>query len=380
MARNIDKRLTQLHNRRAGTDRVLKVDAFAQDEILKKAKLLESWQKRAQKPYTKYTLGAMQEVGPDYTRISLETARRVGQQLLNGLAKQGLPVAFRLQGSVPLNVHIRGVSDVDLLTVDGNFLTYARAGRWATAGGVYTSPTTRTSVGVLSSLRTECEKILKSEYPKATVDTSGSKAVAISGGSLARPVDVVPSHWHDDANYQTTSEECDRGITILDKKVPKTIDNWPFLHIKRIEDRDALALGSVRKAIRLCKNVKSDAIEDGKSIPLPSFDIAAALYHADLAKLQTGAYYELAVLAETQRFLDALTINEQAATQLTTPDGSRKIFDNRDKLSGLRTLSVEMDDLIKEVALEQNPLLSAATLTLETARNTVSRLSIPAAA
>jgi hypothetical protein len=357
---------------------VLKVSAFAQDEIMNKAKLVESWQKRAQKPYTRYALGAMQEVGPDYTRISLETARRVGQQLLNGLAKEGLPVAFRLQGSVPLNVHIRGVSDVDLLTVDGNFLTYAPAGRWGIAG-VYTS-TTRTSVGVLSSLRTECEKILKSEYPKATVDTSGSKAVAISGGSLARPVDVVPSHWHDDANYQTTGEECDRGITILDKKVPKTINNWPFLHIKRIEDRDALALGSLRKAIRLSKNVKSDAIEDGKSIPLPSFDIAAALYHADLARLQTGAYYELAVLAETQRFLDALTMNEQAAIQLTTPDGSRKLFDNRDKLSGLRTLSVEMDDLIKEVALEQNPLLSAATLTLETARNTVCGLSIPAAA
>jgi hypothetical protein len=380
MARNIDKMLNQLRSRRTGLDRLSKVATRAQDELFAKARLAESWQKRAQKPYTKYALGAMEEVGPDYTRISIETASRVGKQLRDKLNAQGMPVDFRLQGSVPLNVHIRGVSDVDLLTIDDGFFTYEGSGRWATAGNIYLSPTARTSVGVLSTLRSECENILKSQYPAATVDTFGGKAVAISGGSLARPVDVVPSHWYDCANYQATAQECERGITILDKKVPTTINNWPFLHIKRIGERDTLAMGSLKKAIRLCKNVKSDAIEGGKSIPLPSFDIAAIMHQADLSKLRTGYYFELAILAETQRFLDELTMNESAAMRLTTPDGSRQIFDSHDKLSGLRRLSMEMDDLLKEVAAEQNPYVTAESLTLSNARNIVTTISIPEAA
>jgi hypothetical protein len=379
MARDIDKRLTQLRNRRTGTDRLYKVGTADQDTISKKSLLAESWQKRAEKPYTKYALGSMQEVGPDYTRISIETAERVGKQLHENLTAQGMPVDFRLQGSVPLNVHIRGVSDVDLLTIDDSFFVYDTTGRWAVSGAVYRLPATRTSIGVLTSLRSECEKILKVKYPAATVDTSGAKAIAISGGSLARPVDVVPSHWFDCVSYQTTAQECDRGVTILNKKVPTTINNWPFLHIKGINAQDVASLGTLKKAIRLCKNVKSDAIEDGKEILLPSFDIAAAMYHADLTKLQLGSFYELAILAETQRHLDYLTMNEEAAMRLTTPDGSRKIFDNRDKLTGLRRLSMEMDDLLKEVAAEQSQI-SAESLTLSAARNVVATIAIPAAA
>ena len=55
------------------------------------------------------------------------------------------------------------------------------------------------SLDVLWNLRTKVEKVLKEKFPATTVDVSGGKAVGISGGSLARPVDVVPSHWFDGA-------------------------------------------------------------------------------------------------------------------------------------------------------------------------------------
>ncbi len=155
----------------------------------------------------------MQEVTSEYTRISIETAERVGHQLAMGLTAAGLSVEFRLQGSVPLNVHIRGVSDVDLLSLDTGFLTYATIGI-RSQQGYYTSPTTQTSLGVLRSLRTEVEKILKEKFPAATVDVSGGKAVNIAGGSLARPVDVVPSHWFDSATYQASREAHDRASSV----------------------------------------------------------------------------------------------------------------------------------------------------------------------
>jgi hypothetical protein len=376
MARDIQKRLTQLRSRRAGTDRLQRLSLDSQIDLLAKSvQFDESWQKRAQKPYTRYALGAMQEVGPTYTRICLETADRVGKQLDAGLKAAGFDVEFRLQGSVPLNTHIRGVSDVDILNLDTSFLTYSTLGQ-RSRSGQYASTGSRTSVGVLINLRDRAEKVLKSAYPAATVDTSGGKAISISGGSLARPVDVVPSHWFDTADYQASGQEHDRAVTILNKKVPETIDNWPFLHIKRVHDRDATARGGLKKAIRLCKNVKSDKEAEGRSIALPSFDIAAIMYHADIGALQSGYVYELAILAETQRHLDWLYHNKAVAQTLMVPDGSRTIFDTEEKLSGLLTLSVELDDLATEVAKEQKHTLGSEPNLLES-RAILSKSFIP---
>ena len=373
MARDINSRLRQLETRRKGTDRISRMSMDGQSEVLAKSLMTESWQKReTSKPYTRYAIGAMQEVGPDYTAISLNTADRVGRQLQQGLTSAGHSVDFRLQGSVPLNVHIRGVSDVDLLSLDTSFHTYATQGGWSKAG-LYT-PTTRTSFGVLYSMRTEAEKILTAKYPAADVDCSGGKAINVSGGSLARPVDVVASHWHDGIGYQSSGDESDRGVTILDKKSWTTIDNLPFLHIKRIDNLDSVVRGGLRKAIRLCKNVRSDAEHD---IALPSFDIAGLMYHADRQSLLAGMVYELSILAETQRFLDYLHHNKSYAKTLLVPDGSRFILDSEAKLTALTSLSVEMDDLLLNVAKEQRAVLARPRATFSDDREVVSSLFIP---
>ncbi|MGW8192534.1 hypothetical protein [Sphingomonas hankookensis] len=347
MARNINDRLTKLNSRRKGTDRLDRVATESYAEVLAKSLVTESWEKRATtQPHTRYALGAMQAVGDRYTQISIDTAERVGKQLIANLP---MSVSFRLQGSVPLDVHIRGVSDVDLLTLDNRFLTYNRFGSRA---NTYSS-TTLTSLGALLELRREAERILKAAYPAAKVDCSGGKCIALSGGSLARPVDVVPSHWDDNAAYQSSLQEHDRGVTILNKAVPETLGNLPFLHIKRVHDRDTLALGGLKKAIRLTKSVKNDAENESSAAKLPSFDIAALLYHADQTALRSGYTYELAILRETQRFLDWCYHNKEAAKQLKTPDESRCILNTEDKFTALTTISVEMDALAKEVAREQ---------------------------
>lgn len=380
MARNVTGRLSRLNQRRRGTDRLNRVAMDSMSDLIAKAQINESWEKRVStsQPYTRYALGAMQEVGPDYTRISLETGRRIGEQLDTGLTALGFSVDFRLQGSVALNVHIRGVSDVDILLLDTGFLTFAPLGRLGQAGSYY-SPSTKNSLGVLTILRQEAEKILKAKYPAAMVDCSGGKAINISGGSLARPVDVVPSHWFDNVDYQASRQEHDRSVTILNKSVPTTLDNLPFLHIKRVHDRDTSVFGSLKKAIRLCKHVKNDAEDEGTEIDLPSFDIAAAMYYADLGALRMGSMYELRILAETQRHLDWLTNHEGEAKKLLVPDGSRPIFNTSSKLVGLRKLSVEMDDLMQEVAKEQRPSLALGSPAWSESRDALSNILISAA-
>lgn len=361
MSRNIDQRLSSLQARRTGTDtRSFERLGFeAKLEVLAKSLAFEPWQRRAaSQPHTRYALGAMQAVSTEYTRISVETANRVGKQLENRLS---MPVEFRLQGSVPLDVHIRGVSDVDLLVLDTNFLTYALYGPGSLAGQYRGPPAQRGSLDVLKSLRSEAEKALKIAYPAADVDCSGGKCIALSGGSLARPVDVVPSHWWDTFEYQAKRQEKDRGVTILNKKIPETTDNLPFLHIDRIDTRDQIVIGGLKKAIRLAKNVKNDAENEAGAAQLPSFDIAGLLYHADQATLRSGYFYELAILLETQRFFDWCYQNPTAARALRTPDDRRNILDTDAKFAGLRTISCELDKLARAVTREQLPILGQAS-------------------
>jgi hypothetical protein len=96
MARTIDQRLRSLTARRTGVDGLAVADSAGQSALLAKSILSETYQKRAaNEPYTRYALGAMQEVGEEYTRISIETATRVGNQLKNGQTATGFSVEFR---------------------------------------------------------------------------------------------------------------------------------------------------------------------------------------------------------------------------------------------------------------------------------------------
>jgi hypothetical protein len=224
--------------------------------------------------------------------------------------------------------------------------------------GGYRSPVNYDTLKALQQLRYESESVLDFSFPAAKVNKNGAKAIKISGGSLRRPVDVVPSNWFDTADYQRSFEEVDRGVEILDKHVPKRILNTPFKHIQQINIRDQLSLGGLKKAIRLCKNVKADAESDGTKIELTSYDIASVLWHADVVALRVGVTYELAILAEATRFLDDLVRREAYARSLRVPNNSRYIFDTEEKIECLRLLSLEMDDLSERVVREQAKLLN----------------------
>ena len=103
--------------------------------------------------------------------------------------------------------------------------------------------------------------------------------------------------------------------------------------------------------------MKADAVEEGTKIPLPSLDIAAAMWHADLTALAAGSVYELAIVAEATRHLDHLARNSALAKTLLVPDGSRSIFNTAEKVEALIQLSLEMDDLALQIARDQERML-----------------------
>jgi hypothetical protein len=350
MSKNYSQRLSNLKARRQGLD---SATSYFTESVQDRARKVERYENRSGVESIRYVLGAMQEVDQAYTQKGRDEALRVGSSLQSGLAAHNIAIELRLQGSVPLNVHTRGASDVDLLALHAGFLTYDRSG--ALAGTYY--PASGTCADLMSELRQKSEEVLTTRFWGAEVDIAGPKAIKMSGGSLVRTVDVVPAHWFDSVAYQLGGNLHDRGVDIWNKDTWATIRNMPFMHIKRITDKCDATLGGCRKTIRLVKNIKNDAQAEGTRIELSSYEVAGAMWHCDSGLLTRMPHYELGLLDVTQRHLEYLSGNHTVARTLMTPDGSRLIFDTEQKLRALDSLAAEVTTVHEDVGKE---LTSAA--------------------
>src|SRR5439155_26623062 len=124
------------------------------------------------------------------------------------------------------NTHIRAHSDVDLLTVESRFYTVQPPN--SPASTYHGDP-----VGDLRQIRKVAASKLKTAYPAAKVDETGSKAINISGGSLMRKIDVIATNWWHTVEYRREPQKYWLGIEILDNDRGVRVPNKPFLHNKR---------------------------------------------------------------------------------------------------------------------------------------------------
>jgi hypothetical protein len=346
---NYSQKLEKLRQRRAPTNLAKSLTAgLAFDSADFKPKV-ESFESKGKGDATRYALGCMAEVPPEYTEISLRDGQRISDQL----AKQTeYDVLTRLQGSVPLNIHIYTSSDVDLLVIAKWFLTVETP---VVPPNTYYFRPDLSAPTELGALRAFCEGYLTSKYPAADVDVSGAKSIAVSGGSLARKVDVVPAHWVDTSDYQQTKDEKFRDVSILNKSDRSTLTNRPFLHMALIEQKDITSEGQAKRAIRLLKCLSRDADVD---IKLSSYDIAGLIYHMHDENLKTGPYFPLQLLNRVEEYLRYLEANPYYATLLRAPDDTRPLLDSAEKVQSLAALRQELTDTIDSVAAEYNTGLS----------------------
>ncbi len=258
MAMTFDEKLQRLKNRRIDT----------RGEVA--LQMQESYEKRSPNSATKYALGGMQEVNPRSTEISVEEAKKVKRNLQEGLKDVSLKPEFKLQGSVPINVHIRGASDVDLLVIDGKYVRTAPCLDGMKTYGAYDG------LGSIDQdvlhLRQQSELVLERRFHGATIDKSNAKSIELSEGAFRRKVDVVPSCWYDSAEFQRTLDERLRAVEILDKYSMTLIKNFPFLYMHEIDQKGLSTNGGSKMAIRLAKNVKNDSDAE---IELSSYDIGS---------------------------------------------------------------------------------------------------------
>ena len=348
---NYSQKLANMRTRRQGLDSSAALNKSESSYTTDSANFTEAYESRGKTEAIKYALGAMQELEAKYTKISIEEGDRVREQLRTGLSNAGIPVTFEYQGSVPLNIHIRFSSDIDLLVLHDAFVTVDWSGPRAHTYSVRQG----SLLEDILELRQTCELILEDKFPAVNVDKKGAISIALSGGSLRRKVDVVPSHWHDTTSYQQSFAKHDREVRVLNKFESRMIANQPFLYMKKIEDKDQRTAGGTKKAIRLLKNIKKDSTNE---IKLTSYDIAALIWQMNDNTLNKPYYLELSLVAEVQKHLQFLVDNPVYAQTLDVPDQSRKILDTADKLRSLKILKIEVDELALDIAHEIGPIIN----------------------
>lgn len=356
MATDYSNRIGRVNARRNNTvDARLSKSVSLAEGSTSTDSVTESYRKKTRSTSFQYALVSMQEVDAEYTAISYREAERVAKQIDQGLLKRGRVVTVELQGSLPLNVHLRRVSDVDMLVWPWTYFVFDPYGAVASSYAVSTS----SAVSEITSLRSECCSVIQSAFPAAKVDDSGAKCITVSEGSLLREIDVVPSVLYKTANYQRTNNDEDRGIQIYDKKAYELITNYPFKVRALINAKEVRTGGGCKKAIRLLKNMKEDS---DTAIPLSSFNIMSLVYAMPDSQLMHSFYHEGKIVAALQTWFSALSQDEKYLRGLDTVDGSRKIVQSATDVAAVSQMAEELNTLVFRIAQELQPDIPSSFL------------------
>lgn len=310
------------------------------DPTIENATLLnEAYSHISQSDSVKYVIGAMQSIDPEYTKNTYLQGERICNQLQSKLEER---CEYEYQGSVTNDTHIKAKSDIDILVLIEKFVTLESPQKPK-------NPYSGDPIQDLVDLRNNCIYSLKSAFPQADVDSTGSKSIAIEGGSLTRKVDVVPSNWFDSNLYAEKQDKIYRAVQILDAKKRERLKNTPFLHNAWIEHKDNNTSGGLRKACRLMKSLKYDT----ETINLSSYDIVSIAFNMDDYLLNFAKSEELAILSSCLSYCETLQSNSAMRESLNVPDGHRRIFtEGHATTEGLNQLTDELRKLSTDVLHE----------------------------
>lgn len=296
-----------------------------------------------------YVRRAMREVDESYTKKTKDAGEAVKQLLGSKLTD----VEFEYQGSVMTDTHIRGASDIDLLTLCTKFygteidkVRNEKFNSWvynATQLSNLQSYDNRfsqyqgNSNEDLRQLRLLNEQILIGAYNNC--DITKPKAIKITNHHYHRDVDIVTSSWFDSFDYVLNgSSKENRGIKIYNKDMGYAEGpDFPFLSISRINNRSAQTQGRLKRMIRFLKNVRTDADIE---IKLTSFDINAICYDIPIADYQYLDYQGIVYLLWNKMYH---LWQDGKVDNLKSVVGTEYVFkDKPDKVEALKLLENEV--------------------------------------
>lgn len=297
---------------------------------------------------------AMKGVDPEYTQKSRDAGERVKEHL----SKELKDVTFKYQGSVMTDTHLKGYSDIDLLTISEKFYqadnynikqllenSERRAKFYQSSiekmqKEINASTYQGNALDDLRTNRLDSERILKDVY--TACNTSKPKSIKIKNLSLNREVDIVIANWYDDITSVINDKGDLRGIQIYNKDThSRGSADYPFISINRINERSSETNGRLKKMIRFVKNAKNFSDHE---IELSSFDINAVCYDIAVSKYKEMPFYSLVEIIYNQ--LKSICSSKEHSDSVISVDGREYIFrGNANKVQNLQTILVEVESI-----------------------------------
>lgn len=313
----------------------------------------------------KFVKLAMSAVDNTYTQRS----KLAGNNAKDWLKAEQHNVDYAFQGSVMTNTHIKGYSDIDLLTLCTKFygseiskvrniLQTPNNYSWSEENKLrrfeqnfiqYTGD----SLQDLRNLRLENEKILSRHY--TICDTSKAKAIRVKNQNLNMEVDVVTANKHESIEYILKDyDDKYLGVRIYDKEKNCQLDiDYPFLRIQLMNERGIETGDRFKKMVRFLKNVRSQA--DNK-IDLTSFEINSICYDIPTWKYSSAYYLQLVNVVFGKIY--SICNNQTEADNVKSVDGTEYVFRNKpDKVRHLRLLMSEVKNIIDDLQSSNKRLI-----------------------
>jgi hypothetical protein len=305
-----------------------------------------------------YIRVAMKGVEPEYTQKSKDAGERVKEHLSKGLSD----VTFKYQGSVMTDTHIKGYSDIDLLSICEKFyqpdkikirqlldtpeqrVKYYQSSIDKLERVINSDSYAGNALEDLKKMRLDSENIVSNVY--SVCDKTKPKAIKIKNLSLNREVDIVIANWYDDVTSIINDRGDFRGIQVYNKDTNSRGDaDYPFLSIRRINERSSETNGRLKKMIRFLKNSKANSNHE---IDLSSFDINAICYDIKAYEYQNLSFYELVPVIYNQ--MKSICTDQTKADSIISVDGKEYIFRyNGSKLENLRKLLAEVEGIFLDL-------------------------------
>jgi predicted nucleotidyltransferase len=304
-----------------------------------------------------YIRVSMKGVEPEYTQKSKDAGEKVKEHISNEIKD----ITFKYQGSVMTDTHIKGYSDIDLLVICEKFYqpdnynikkilenSEQRVKFFSSLPKLEKEVNGTTYQGNeiedLKKIRIDSENILSKVY--LNCDKTKPKAIKIKNLNLNREVDIVVANWYDDVSSVINDKGDHRGIQIYNKGTnSRENSDYPFLSIKRINERSSATNGRLKKMIRFLKNNKANSEQE---IDLSSFDINAICYDINIADYQFLSFYELVPVIYNQ--MKKIASDDNKADNLISVDGREYIFRNQSsKKENLKKLLAEVESIFLDL-------------------------------
>lgn len=300
------------------------------DEARRESILSDSFDESEYGDCIKYCLESMHEIEPAYTYKAFHVARKLQEKLSKEFQEKGIKVDFRYQGPIQTETHIMLFGGIDLIVLQESFDNKP----WEK----------------VKKLTGEIIDALSSDPNYHQVDYSNKYTVNVRTTKPTCEISILPAIWLDNADFNNTKREIDRGVqefNFLSKTQRKYL---PFRNIARINSKDRKANGGLKSLVRLLRTLQRDASDD---ISLSDYEVSSLMYAIPDKQLIYDKKKPLSLLGIASAQLNRASSDPKYVQTLVSPSERELVFGKKPgKREEIKKLKIELDKLISDIKEE----------------------------